>query len=634
MTIHHNAVRGAITVGGTGNVTFAATASGKARPFSVIAPGWQGGIRFDDANGVDWEVSSCTALGNNVFSRDTLRHSSTGATINLAVGSIGQHVAIAEQFNAMVSRASVTGTYAVGQTLNATYPEGIVGTIQYTRTQTTSPFTKTAISGAVATAVNSLAYTITSADAGYNIGIDCSNQVSSAGGGLVPAAQATVRTAGFQRLIGTQNQQSGAAAMNGTSISAVIKLQAPGGAIGARVVITNGSPTFGMAYAKAAMASTEISACDTVNNAYTPIVGGQAFNVISPSTSDKGFVKATWGGATKSRRIYPSNAVLPSFGYNNQEEMIVSDVIPLVPVRATDRTKEEYNFLCRVSVFGTNGQDGISQIEGGSNKTASNLYSSWLATKDNTGGADAPLMCVGGLNNSTDAVDGTLTLSTGIANGWSPVVHIEWVYPSGVTPVSIWHIGNSLTEGYEWPRWAVNRKNTNPLRPLSHANLGGSTTRTGSFVGGMYLHLQALGRPNHIVFEMMSPNNYSPASNFTVAAAADEVARLKEIAQYVTALGIKMHFWTPINWGANPTDPADMSTAWNYLYNSMKPWCAANNVGFCDINGDSQVSRTDYNATSNPGGWLRADDHLHPSDPTGKAGFARVYSDYLTSIGI
>jgi hypothetical protein len=444
----------------------------------------------------------------------------------------------------------------------------------------------------------------------------------------------SAKTTGFQRLIGTQNQQAGAAAMNGTSISAVIKLQAPGGAIGARVMITNGSPVYGMAYAKVAMASTEISACDTTANAYTPIIGGTAFNVISGTTSDKGFVKGKWNGQPTSRRIYPSNAVLPSFGYNNQEEMILSDVIPLVPVRATDRPKEEYNYLLRVSVFGTSGQDGISQIEGGSNKTASNLYAAWQATKDNAAGADAPLMCIGGLNNSTDAVDGTLTIPTGIANGWSPVFHIEWIYPAGVTPISIWHVGNSLTEGYEWPRWAVNRKNNNPLRPLSHSNLGGSTTRTASFAGEMYLHMQALGKPDHIVFEMMSPNNYSPSSDFTVAAAANEVARLKEIGLYVTALGIKLHYWTPINWGPNPTDPNDMSTAWNYLYNSMKPWCAANNVGFIDINGDPQVSRTDYNATSNPGGWLRSDDHLHPSDPTGKVGHCRVYSDYLTSIGI
>lgn len=192
---HHNVVRGALTAGGTGNVTFAATASGKARPLSVLPAGWKGGIRFDDPNGVDWELSMCTALGNNVFSRDTLLHSSTGSAINLAVGTIGQQLAVAQQLNAFVSRASLAGTYAVGQVLTASYPAGIVGTIQFTRTMTVAPYTKTLISGAVASAVNSLTYTIQATiDEGYAIGVDCSNQVSAVTGGSVPAPTATVST--------------------------------------------------------------------------------------------------------------------------------------------------------------------------------------------------------------------------------------------------------------------------------------------------------------------------------------------------------------------------------------------------------------------------------------------------------
>lgn len=68
---------------------------------------------------------------------------------------------------------------AVGQTLTAAYPSGTIGTIQFTRTLVALPFTKTLISGAVANAVSSLTYQITSADSGYNVGVDFSNQVSS-----------------------------------------------------------------------------------------------------------------------------------------------------------------------------------------------------------------------------------------------------------------------------------------------------------------------------------------------------------------------------------------------------------------------------------------------------------------------
>jgi hypothetical protein len=113
MTDHFNAVRGALTAGGTGNVTAASTASGKARPLSTLPTGWQGGLRFDDPNGVDWELSLCTAQGGNVFSRDTLLCSSTGSKVNLAVGTIVLQTVVAEQLNAMLSVADIPFSGAI-----------------------------------------------------------------------------------------------------------------------------------------------------------------------------------------------------------------------------------------------------------------------------------------------------------------------------------------------------------------------------------------------------------------------------------------------------------------------------------------------------------------------------------------
>jgi lysophospholipase L1-like esterase len=78
--------------------------------------------------------------------------------------------------------AAITGSYVVGQTLTATFPAGITGTIQFTRTLAAAPFTKTAISGAVASAVNSLTYTVQSADTGYVLGVDCTTVQSGIGG--------------------------------------------------------------------------------------------------------------------------------------------------------------------------------------------------------------------------------------------------------------------------------------------------------------------------------------------------------------------------------------------------------------------------------------------------------------------
>jgi hypothetical protein len=635
MTDHYNAVRGALTVGGTGNVTAASTASGKARPLSTLPTGWQGGLRFDDPNGIDWELSRCTAMGNNVFSRDTVLAGSNGTSkVNLAVGSTVLQTVLAEDLNLFTSKAAISGVYAVGQALTAAFPAGTVGTIQFTRTMVVAPFTKTAISGATANGVNSLPYTVTSADGGYRIDVDCSNQVSAVTGGLVPATQATVKTTGVMRLFGTQNQQASASAISTSWISAVIKMQAPAGATGVRVAVINNSPAYGMEYAKVSAASTDISACDTATNAYTPFIGGTAFNAVSTTTSDKGFVKGKWGGNATSRRIYPSNAVLPSTGYNNQEDIVVSDVIPLVPKRATDRVKEEYYYIIRVAVYGRNGQDGISQIQGGNN-TAAYLFNAWLNTKDNSAGIDAPLFCNGGANS--DMVDGTLSIPTGIGNGWGPVVSVEWTYPTSVTPITILGVGDSLQEGYRWPRLAANRRSSAAI-PIHHENYGGSTTRTESFLGNMYLRLQSMAKPDYVLMPIVSPNNYAPLSNFNILSNAQfEYVRLVEVAQFLAALGIKMIWWVPVNYSpkVNPTDPNDVSTSWNYLYNSAKKYAAANGITWMDINGDPRLvwtTGTLYNASTAPTSWNG--DGTHPSDPVGIEGFATIYSETLASLGL
>lgn len=525
------------------------------------------------------------------------------------------------------SAATITGSYVVGQTLTAAFPGGGIGSIQFTRTLATAPFTKTAISGAAASAVNSLTYTLQAADAGYIPGVD-SYQVVSAVGSLVPAPVNPAKSSGVVRLIGTQNQQVQPSALSGSFNSAVIKLQAPAAAIGARVAVVNNAPHFGMTGMKAAMASTEISACDTAANAYTPIIGGVAVNAISATTSDKGFVKATWGGASISRRLGKSNSILPGFGYNNQEEIVVSDIIPLVPVQATDRGSPENYYILRLTGVGQSGQDGQSQIEGGTGKVANVLYNEWL----NTSGADSPLICIGGLGNTTDAVDGNIaTIPGGIANGYSPVFHIEWIYPAGIVPVTFFHVGDSITEGYEWPRWAVNRKNTNRSRPLHHVNIGGSTTRTEAFLGEMYLHLQAMGKPDYVVMPIISVNNYSPLSSFTLANANTEYARLQEVAVFLAGLGIKIIWWVPFNFGANPA-AGDLTSPWGFIYNSAKAYAAANSITFMDINGDSRLVRSVYNASTNPTGWIDPD-NTHPSNPTGKAGFAQSYAEQLTALG-
>lgn len=92
--------------------------------------------------------------------------------------------------------AAITGSYVVGQTLTATFPASITGTIQFTRTLAVAPFTKTAISGAVASGVSSLTYQLQPADAGYNIGVDCTTV--QAGVGVTVASDSS---AGYVRKV-------------------------------------------------------------------------------------------------------------------------------------------------------------------------------------------------------------------------------------------------------------------------------------------------------------------------------------------------------------------------------------------------------------------------------------------------
>lgn len=104
---HFNAIRGTVTVGGTGNLTVSTTGAGKGRPLSTLTAGWTGGLRFDDPNGVDWELSLCTMLTTTTLSRDTLLCSSTGSKVNFAVGTTALQTVVAEQLNAMLSVSDI-----------------------------------------------------------------------------------------------------------------------------------------------------------------------------------------------------------------------------------------------------------------------------------------------------------------------------------------------------------------------------------------------------------------------------------------------------------------------------------------------------------------------------------------------
>ncbi|MFS2004617.1 hypothetical protein ACEN9F_13425 [Duganella sp. CT11-25] len=86
--------------------------------------------------------------------------------------------------------ATLTGIFTLDQTITATLPAGVIGTLQFTRSTIPVPPAapvKTPISGAVANAVNSLTYQIQAGDVGFVVGCDASNQVTPAVGVAVSA---------------------------------------------------------------------------------------------------------------------------------------------------------------------------------------------------------------------------------------------------------------------------------------------------------------------------------------------------------------------------------------------------------------------------------------------------------------
>lgn len=217
--------------------------------------------------------------------------------------------------------ATITGTYAVGQTLTASYPAGTVGTIQFTRTMTTAPFTKTAISGAVANAVNSLTYVVQAGDTGFTIGVDSSNQVAYSAGGLVPAALSTI----FQQAMKLRpNDLYNGGSSGLRTCWHKFEFDAPFNQvqhlIGSKVA--SGTPgTY-----KVQFAVTDTIAVDTATNAWVPVRNGVAYN----DKSAFGWKDATFSGAA-SKQI----GLAPSQG-NNSAIHMSTDVMDLASIPRAD----------------------------------------------------------------------------------------------------------------------------------------------------------------------------------------------------------------------------------------------------------------------------------------------------------
>jgi hypothetical protein len=233
---------------------------------------------------------------------------------------ISGDLAVSGAVNAGVG-VTLSGTYAVGDTVTAAYPANVIGTIQFTRTMRVSPFTKTLINGAVASAVNSLSYKVQLTDVGQIIGVDSSNQMTSTAGGLVPAtAMAKVQQAA--KLRPNEAYNTGNTGLRTT----YMKFEFPSDfnqvqhLIGSKV--SSGTPgTY-----KAQFAVTDAIAVDTISNAYLPVRNGVVYN----DRSANGWKDATFdGAASKQIGLAPSQA-------NNSIIHMSTDVMDLASIPRAD----------------------------------------------------------------------------------------------------------------------------------------------------------------------------------------------------------------------------------------------------------------------------------------------------------
>jgi hypothetical protein len=410
--------------------------------------------------------------------------------------------------------AAITGSYVVGQTLTATFPAGITGTIQFTRTLAAAPFTKTAISGAVASAVNSLTYTVQSADAGYSIGVDCTT-VQAGSGGVVTASSGAKIVQQAAKLRPNDLYNGGSSGLRTCWYK--FEFDAPFDQVQHLVgsKVASGTPgTY-----KVQFAVTDAIAVDTVNNAWVPMRAGVAYN----DKSANGWKDATFGGAA-SKQI----GLAPSQG-NNSAIHMSTDVMNLASIPRADG-KPGGILLVKVVQIDTTG--GYTQ--GSSNSAA------W-----DTARGSMPWFrewfC-----NAQSSVDGIATLTT-LPSG-APF-NGDYVFPG--TPI-VTNTASSLptdlllfTGDSRKSSAYMNYRFANPARmaamslstpshPISVVNAAGSGHSQTQYLALAMDHLTAGVRPTVIHIPGFSQNGFSnfatfKANNDNFMAAARAIPGLENV---------------------------------------------------------------------------------------------------------
>jgi len=258
--------------------------------------------------------------------------------------------------------AAISGSYVVGQTLTATFPAGVTGTIQFTRTLAAAPFTKTTISGAVASAVNSLTYQVQSADAGYSIGVDCTT-VQAGSGGVVIASSGSMIVQQASKLRPNELYNGGGSGIR----TSYYKFELDGPFDQAQFLVGSKQATGTPGEYKVQLAVTDEIGIDTTAKAWLPRRNGVTYN----DRSEFGWKDATFGGATSKRIGFAPN------DNNNSVKHMSTDVMNLSSIPRADG-KPGSILLVKVTQMDSSGQYHTANSAGNTWDTARSLDKSWF----------------------------------------------------------------------------------------------------------------------------------------------------------------------------------------------------------------------------------------------------------------
>lgn len=425
------------------------------------------------------------------------------------------------------------------------------------------------------------------------------------------ASSARPNTIGVLRRFG--NSDNIAPVGNSTAASSsLIKIQAEGPVKRVRLHIYNAHPFLEAQNWQASIAPTEKGLYSTITEAYSAWQGGTPHNVLASTTEPYGFRRFTWNGASSSGICPSSNTQSPGTSYTTSHGWVSTDWLEIGPdVPCTDVVTDRRFFVLRtyraapadIGVTTTFNTTRLTSLLG--------FYEADPASER---------LLIGMSGSGTDYVNSPGIPGSGLNTTSVPVITVEFDY--GVKTRNVWHVGDSITEGYRWNTQTIARKST-AAAPWTSMNLGGSTTGRKWYTQALFNMVQHLNRPDYVMFCAASINDYSGGPTLTNERAIYELGETLKLANWLNSQNITPIIWTAVNF-------ANQQAAVNILNNGVRAYCANGNAILVDIEGAPGFDYSVYNASTNPNGL--SGDGTHPADPTGIAFFANVYANAIASL--